>query len=95
MRTNECLVQSVMFVPYTRGGELAKKLRENEEKVSKITKNRVKIVEEMANCLEKRGPDNWGIYRTKNALLGHYNRHFTFWKNFGFISRTYNMLKVP
>ena len=33
--------------------------------------NRVKIVEEMANCLEKRGPDNWGIYRTKNALLGH------------------------
>lgn len=33
--------------------------------------SRVKIVEEMANCLEKRGPDNWGIYRTKNALLGH------------------------
>ena len=34
-----------MFVPFTPGGEIAKLLRENEEKLSKITKNKVKIVE--------------------------------------------------
>lgn len=29
------------------------------------------IVEEMAKSLQKRGPDNWGVYKSRNALLGH------------------------
>ena len=38
-------VKAVMFVPYTPGSVLAKKLRENEEKMGKLTKNKIKIVE--------------------------------------------------
>lgn len=75
MRTNECLVQSVMFVPYTRGGELAKKLRENEEKVSKINKNRVKIVEragvKIQDVLTKANPWKGHDCKCKNCLLCH------------------------
>ena len=34
-----------MFIPYTPGSELAKLLRNNEEKIAKLTKSRLKIVE--------------------------------------------------
>ena len=38
-------VKSVMFVPYTPGSQLAKKLRTNEEVLAKIPKSKLKIVE--------------------------------------------------
>ena len=38
-------VKSVMFVPFTKNGELAKQLRENEESLSNLTGTRIKIVE--------------------------------------------------
>ena len=34
-----------MFVPFTKNGELAKQLRENEESLSNLTGTRIKIVE--------------------------------------------------
>ena len=74
-RTKVYLTVSVMFVPYTPGGVLAKKLRENEEKIANITKNRVKIVErtgtKLQDVLTKANP--WkGIDCTrKNCLLCH------------------------
>ena len=34
-----------MFVPFTPGSLLAKQLRENEEKLEKLTNTRIKIVE--------------------------------------------------
>ena len=64
-----------MFVPYTPGGELAKKLRENEEQVSKITKNRVKIVErtgvKLQDVLTKANPWKGQDCERKNCLLCH------------------------
>ena len=41
----EIPTQAVMFIPYTPGSELAKLLRNNEEKIAKLTKSRLKIVE--------------------------------------------------
>ena len=38
-------IKAVMFVPYTPGSVLAKKLRENEERMGKFTNNKLKIVE--------------------------------------------------
>ena len=42
---NQVKTSTVMFVPPTRGGILARRMRENEEKLSQITKFRVKIQE--------------------------------------------------
>ena len=44
-KEQESIVKAVMFVPYTPGSHLAKKLRENEEHLVKITGSKVKIVE--------------------------------------------------
>ena len=38
-------IKAVMFVPYTQGSKLAKKLRENEERMEYLTGYRLKIVE--------------------------------------------------
>ena len=38
-------VKSVMFVPFTKNGELARQLRENEESLFNLTGTRIKIVE--------------------------------------------------
>ena len=38
-------VRSLLFVPYTEGGELARRLREEEEKLADVTGYKVKIVE--------------------------------------------------
>ena len=45
-------VQAVMFVPHTPGSTLAKLLRENEEKIAKLTKNKLKIVERAGKKLQ-------------------------------------------
>ena len=42
---------SVMFVPYTPGGELARRLREVESKLGKQTGVRIKVVEKVGNKL--------------------------------------------
>ena len=42
---------SVMFVPYTHGGELAKRLREAEEKLEEQTGVKIKIVEKVGTKL--------------------------------------------
>ena len=58
--TNESKIKAVMFVPYTEGGELARKLRENVENINKLTNNRVKIIErtgiELQDLLTKSDP---------------------------------------
>ena len=41
-----------MFVPYTPGSALAKKLRENEENLAKITQTKMKIVERTGTQLQ-------------------------------------------
>ena len=45
-------IKAVMFVPYARGSRLAKKLRENEATMEKITGYRFKIVERSGTKLE-------------------------------------------
>ena len=45
-------IKSVIFVPHTRGSELAKNLREKEEKLQDVTGDRVKIVEKAGRKLE-------------------------------------------
>ena len=42
-----------MFIPRTRGGELAKQLREKELELEKLTGYRLKIVERAGKSLEK------------------------------------------
>ena len=71
--TQEQPVKAVMFVPYTPGGELAKKLRENEEKLSKLTKNKVKIVEragvKLQDVITKANPWKGQDCERKNCIL--------------------------
>ena len=70
---SESKIKAVMFVPYTPGSILAKKLRENEENLAKITQTKVKIVErtgtQLQHLLTRSNP--WkGIDCTrKNCLL--------------------------
>ena len=46
-------IVSVMFVPRTEGGELAKRLRQEEEIISKITGNKVKIQEKSGTMIQR------------------------------------------
>ena len=66
-------VQAVMFVPHTPGSELAKLLRANEEKISQITKNKIKIVERVGKKLQdlitKSNPWKGADCERKNCLL--------------------------
>ena len=70
---NEHPVVSVMFVPHTPGGELAKLLRENEEKISKMTENSIKIVErtgvKLQDTITKSNPWKGQDCGRKNCLL--------------------------
>ena len=65
-------IKAVMIVPFTPGGELAKKLRENEEKLSNLTKNRIKIVEragvKIKDLLKKSNPGKIKIADGKIAF---------------------------
>ena len=45
-------IKSVMFVPHTPGSELAKRLRENEEQLVKLTGSKIKIVERTGTKLQ-------------------------------------------
>ena len=45
-------VKTVMFIPFTQGGQLAKKLRDAEEKLGSITGYRMKMVERAGDKLE-------------------------------------------
>ena len=70
---NENKIKAVMFVPYTNGSELAKRLRENEENLNKITKNRIKIVErtgtKLQDLLTKSDPWKGSDCSRPNCLL--------------------------
>ena len=46
-------VRSLLFVPYTEGGELARRLREEEEKLADVTGYKVKIVERAGQPLKR------------------------------------------
>ena len=48
---NKNRIVAVMFIPYTPGSELARKLRQNEENFSKITQNKIKIIQRSAQNL--------------------------------------------
>ena len=67
------IIKSVMFDPYTAGSELAKRLRENEEKLAKITNTKIKIVErtgvKLQDLLTKANPWKGHDCETKNCLL--------------------------
>ena len=62
-----------MFIPYTPGSELAKKWRENEENFSKITQNKIKIVErtgtKLVDLLTKADPWKGADCQRENCLL--------------------------
>ena len=44
-------IKSVMFCPYTKNGELAKQLRNEEEKLQELTGYKIKIVEQVGDKL--------------------------------------------
>ena len=62
-----------MFVPYTHGSELAKKLRENENNINKLTKNRIKIIErtgtKLQDLLTRSDPWKGSDCQRQNCLL--------------------------
>ena len=70
---NMTRIVAVMFIPYTPGPELAKKLRENEENFSKITQNKIKIVErtgtKLVDLLTKADPWKGADCQRENCLL--------------------------
>ena len=72
-KKSEAKIKSVMFVPYTPGSQLAKMLRENEEKLAKVTKNRMKIVErtgtQLQHVLTKANPWKGEDCERTNCLL--------------------------
>ena len=62
-----------MFVPFTPGSELAKRLRENEEKMTKFSKHKIKIVEragvQLQNLLTRSNPWKGHDCTRDNCLL--------------------------
>ena len=62
-----------MFVPYTPESQLAKKLRQNEEVLAKITKSKLKIVErtgmKLQDVLTKSNPWKGHDCSRMNCLL--------------------------
>ena len=64
-----------MFVPYTHGSVLIKKLRENEEKIAKFTKHKIKLVEragiKLQDVLTKSNPWKGEDCQRTNCLLCH------------------------
>ena len=66
-------IKAVMFVPHTPGSELAKKLRENEEHLVKITGTKVKIIErtgtKIQDLLTRSNPWKGADCERQNCLL--------------------------
>ena len=64
---------AVMFIPYTPGSELARKLRQNEENFSKITQNKIKIIQrtgtKLVDLLTKDDPWKGADCQRENCLL--------------------------
>ena len=62
-----------MFIPYTNGSELIKKLRENENNINKITKNKIKLIEragtKIQDLLTKSDPWKGSDCMRENCLL--------------------------
>jgi hypothetical protein len=58
--SNPVEYKSVLFVPVTKGGKLAKELKKREEELNKFRKERIKIVEdggvELKNFLVQKDP---------------------------------------
>ena len=66
-------IKSVMFVPHTPGSELAKRLRENEEQLLKLTGSKIKIVErtgtKLQDLLTRANPWKGSDCERENCLL--------------------------
>ena len=66
-------IKAVMFVPFTPGSELAKMLRENEEKLVQLTNNKLKIVErasvKLQDIITKSNPWKGTDCQRSNCLL--------------------------
>ena len=71
----ESKIKAVMFVPFTPGSELAKLLRENEERIVKLTNSKLKIVEragvKLQDVLTKSNPWKGVDCQRSNCLLCH------------------------
>ena len=72
-KEQESKIKSVMFVPFTPGSQLAKQLRENEEKLEKLTNTRIKIVErtgtKIQDLLTRSNPWKGHDCERQNCLL--------------------------
>ena len=75
IKQDKNMIRAVMFVPYTPNGELAKSLRQNEEKLSELTGTKLKIVErtgtKLQDILTKSNPWQGENCTRKNCLLCH------------------------
>ena len=67
------IIKLVMFVPFTTGSELAKKLSENEEKLAKLTNTKIKNVErtgvKIQDLLTRANPWKGHDCERKNCLF--------------------------
>ena len=66
-------IKSVMFVPFTPGSQLAKNLRVNEEHLSKVSNNKIKIVErtgtKLVDLLTRSNPWKGADCERENCLI--------------------------
>ena len=71
--TEEKEVKAIMFVPYTEGSELAKRLRDAENKLQDMTGYKMKIVErsglKLEEMLHKADPWQWQDCGRDRCLL--------------------------
>ena len=68
IKKNEPETVTVMFVPQTPHGELAKRLQKEEDKIAKMTKERIKIVERSGTTIKQI------LHKSNPWASGHCNR---------------------
>jgi hypothetical protein len=71
--SNDIDYKSVLFVPVTKGGKLAKELKKREQEINKNSHERIKIVEgggiQMKNILVKKDPFPQEVCERKKCIL--------------------------
>ena len=71
--SNDIDYKSVLFVPVTKGGKLAKELKKREQEINKNSHERIKVVEgggiQMKNILVKKDPFPQEVCERKQCIL--------------------------